>query len=287
MAIVEAIVLGVLLGLVYATLSVGFSLIWGTLDVINVSHGAFAILGAYLGYFANVNYGIDPVLALVGIVPLFFIIGVVLYEVLFRPLADRANEVAFASLVLAFGLAIALENAMVSVFSADPRILETGYTSETVSVFGISVTVGELIGAALALLTLVIVYVFLKQTYTGRAVLAVAQNDEGAALSGINERHVSRITFGIGLSTAAIAGVATVMFWSFSPDQHIGWMIFVFIATILGGVGSVIGVAIAGLLTGLIAELTATVVPFIWVEFILFVLLIGILVVKPEGLFQQ
>ncbi len=287
MAIVEAIVLGVLLGLVYATLSVGFSLVWGTLNVINVSHGAFAILGAYLGYFANVNYGIDPVLALVGIVPLFFIIGVLLYEVLFRPLAARATEVAFASLVLAFGLAIALENAMVTAFSADPRILQTGYTSETVGVAGIPVTIGELIGAALALSTLVIVYVFLKKTYTGRAVLAVAQNEEGAALSGINERQVSRITFGIGLATAAIAGVATVMFWSFSPDQHIGWMIFVFIATILGGVGSVIGVAVAGLLTGLIAELTATFVPYIWVEFVLFVLLIGILVIKPEGLFQQ
>lgn len=287
MAIIEALVLGVLLGLVYATLSVGFSLIWGTLDVIHVSHGAFAILAAYLGYTANEALGIDPILALLGIVPLFFGIGVALHELLFRPLAHRATEVAFASLVLTFGLAIALENLLVLQFSADPRVLKTGYTRDVVDVIGVPVTVGRILGAALALLTLLIVYLFLKRTYTGRAVLAVAQNKEGAALSGINERRVSAITFGIGLSTVAIAGVATVMFWSFSPSEHIHWMVFVFIVTILGGVGSVIGAATAGLITGLVFEFSALVVPFVWVDFVLFVLLIGLLVVKPEGLFQQ
>lgn len=287
MAIVEAVLLGVLLGLVYATLSVGFSLIWGTLDVIHVSHGAFAILAAYLAYTANESLGIDPVLALLGIVPLFFGLGVGLYELLFRPLAERAQEVAFVSLVLTFGLAIALENLLVVQFSADPRVLQTGYTREVVNVAGVPLTTGRLVGAGLAVLTLVVVYLFLKRTYTGRAVLAVAQNDQGAALSGINERRVSAITFGVGLATVAIAGVATVMFWSFSPSEHIHWMVFVFIVTILGGVGSVVGATTAGLITGLISELSALVVPFVWVDFILFGLLVGLLLVKPEGLFQQ
>ncbi|AGB17419.1 branched-chain amino acid ABC-type transport system, permease component [Halovivax ruber XH-70] len=287
MAVIEAIVLGTLLGLVYATLSVGFSLTWGTLDVIHVSHGAFVIFGAYLGYTAHASYGIDPVLALVAIVPLFFVIGVALYELLFRPLADRAREVAFASMVLSFGLAIAVENLLVVQFSADPRVLQTGYTRDVVNVLGVPVTTGRLVGAGLALLTLVIVFVFLKYTYTGRAVLAVAQNAEGAALSGIDERRVSAITFGLGLATAAIAGVATAMFWSFTPSEHLHWMVFVFIVTILGGVGSVVGAGVAGLLTGLVYELSALVVPFAWVDFVLFVLLVCLLVVKPEGLFQQ
>lgn len=287
MALLEAIVLGALLGLVYATLSVGFSLTWGALDVIHVSHGAFVVLAAYLGYVANESFGVDPVLALAGIVPLFFLLGVGLYELLFRPLAERAREVAFASLVLSFGLAIALENLLVVQFSADPRVLRTGYTRDVVNVVGVPVTTGRLVGAGLAVLTLVMVYAFLKHTYTGRAVLAVAQNPEGAALSGINERRVSAITFGLGLATAAIAGVATAMFWSFGPSEHLHWMVFVFIVTILGGVGSVVGAGVAGLLTGLVFELSALVVPFAWVDFVLFVLLVGLLVVKPEGLFQQ
>lgn len=286
MVLVEAAVLGILLGLVYATLSVGFSLIWGTLDVIHVSHGAFAMFAAYLGYTANESMGIDPILALVGIVPLFFILGVAMYELLIRQLARRTTEVAFASLVLTFGVAIALENLLVYQFSADPRVLRTGYTRDVVDVVGVPVTAGRLYGAGLAVLTLVIVALFLKRTYTGRAVLAVSQNKEGAALSGINERRVSGITFGIGLATVAIAGVATVMFWSFSPSEHIHWMVFVFIVTIFGGVGSVKGAVTAGLLTGLVFEFSALVVPFIWVDFVLFVLLIGLLVVKPEGLFE-
>ena len=286
MAVLAAVVLGTILGLVYATLGVGFSLTWGTLDLINVSHAAFAVLAAYLGYFADASYGVDPVLSLVGIVPAFFIIGITLQEGLFRPLARRANEVAFASLVLTFGLAIILENLMLVLFSADPRLLKTSYTSGPVDIFGVPVTGGRLVGAGLAVLTLVVLYVFLTRTYTGRAVRAVAQDADGAALSGINERRVSAITFGLGLATAGIAGVAASMYFPFAPSEHYAWLISVFLVTILGGVGSIIGAGIAGLVTGIVFELSALIVPFVWVRFVLFVLLIGLLVVRPEGIFQ-
>jgi branched-chain amino acid transport system permease protein len=287
MAIVEALVLGSILGLVYATLGVGFSLTWGTLNVINVSHAAFAVLAAYLGYFADATYGIDPVLALGGIVPAFFVTGVALQEGLFRPLAKRAEEFAFASLVLTFGLAIVLENLMVVVFSADPRLLRTEYTAMTFDILGVPVTGGRLVGAGLAVLTLVVLFVFLTRTYTGRAVRAVAQNAQGAAISGINERRVSAITFGLGLATAGVAGVAASMYFPFGPSEHYAWLISVFIVTILGGVGSILGAGVAGLITGLVFELSALVVPFAWVRFVLFVLLIGLLVVRPQGLLQQ
>lgn len=287
MAVTEALVLGFTLGLVYAVLGVGFSLTWGTLDIINVSHGAFAVLAAYLGYFANVNYGYDPVIALVGIVPGFFIVGIGLQEGVFRPLEKRAEEVAFASLVLTFGLAIVLENLMVVWFSADPRLLKTEYTSMTIDLLGIPVTGGRLVGASLAIVTLVSLFLFLTRTYTGRAVRAVSQNAEGAALSGIDEQRVSAITFGIGLATAGIAGVAASMFFPFAPSEHYAWLISVFIVTILGGVGSIVGAGVAGLVTGLVFEFSALIVPFEWVSFILFVLLIALLVVRPEGLFQQ
>jgi branched-chain amino acid transport system permease protein len=287
MAIVEAIVLGVILGLIYATLGVGFSLTWGTLNVINVSHAAFAVVAAYLGYFADATYGVDPVLALLGITPAFFLVGAALQEGLFRPLSERAEELAFSSLVLTFGLAIVIENLLVVFFSADPRLLKTDYTSVTVDVVGVPVTGGRLVGAALAVLTLVVLYVFLTRTYTGRAVRAVSENSAGAALSGINERRVSAITFGISLATAGIAGVAASMFFPFGPSEHYAWLISVFIVTIFGGVGSVVGAGIAGLITGLVFEFAALVVPFSWVRFVLFALLIGLLVVRPEGIFQR
>lgn len=289
MAVLEAVVLGVVLGLVYAVLGVGFSLTWGTLEVINVAHGAFAVLGAYLGYFAQATYGVDPVLALLGIAPAFFVMGVVLYEVVLRRLANRARDVAFASLVLTFGVAVALENVMVVAFSADPRVLQTGYTGQTVDVLGTPISGGRLVGSALAVVTLVAVALFLGRTYTGRAVRAVSQNADGAALSGIDERRVSALTFGLGIATAGVGGVAAAFFFPFGPSEHLAWMIPVFIVTILGGVGSVAGAAVAGLVTGLVFELSFSVVgvPFVWVKFVLFVLLIGLLVVRPQGLFRQ
>lgn len=287
MAVVEAVVLGTILGLVYATLGVGFSLTWGALDVINVSHGAFAVLAAYLGYFANTSYGIDPVLALLAITPAFFLVGVALQELLFRPLAARAEELAYASLVLTFGLAIVIENLMVVAFSADPRLLKTGYTSLTVDVAGVPVTGGRLLGAGLALVTLAVLYVFLSRTYTGRAVRAISENAEGAALSGIDERRVSAVTFGLALATAGVAGVAASMFFPFGPSEHYAWLISIFIVTIFGGVGSIVGAGVAGLLTGLIFEFAAIVVPFSWVPFVLFTLLIALLVLRPEGIFSR
>ena len=287
MAILEAIVLGTILGLVYATLGVGFSLTWGTLDTINVAHAAFAVFGAYLGYFANTMYGIDPALALLGIIPAFFAIGAALQEGLFRPLAKRAEDLPYASLVLTFGLAIILENVMVVLFSADPRLLKTGYTSLTVNIAGVPVTGGRLVGAGLALVTLVVLYGFLTRTYTGRAVRAVSENSKGAAISGINERRVSAITCGLALATAGVAGVAASMFFPFNPSEHYAWLIYIFIVTIFGGVGSIVGAGIAGLIAGLIFELAAIVVPFSWVQFVLFVLLISLLVVRPEGIYQQ
>lgn len=287
MAVIEALVLGTILGLVYATLGVGFSLTWGTLDLINVSHAAFAVLAAYIGYFADQSYGIDPALSLVGIVPAFFVVGLALQEGLFRPLARRAEEVAFASLVLTFGIAIVLENLMVVAFSADPRLLRTDYTASPVDVLGVPVTGGRLVGAGLAVLTLVVLYLFLTRTYTGRAVRAVAQNSEGAALSGIDERRVSAITFGLGLATAGVAGVAASMYFPFGPSEHYAWLISVFLVTILGGVGSIVGAGVAGLVTGIVFELSAIVVPFALVRLVLFVLLIGLLVVRPEGIFQR
>jgi branched-chain amino acid transport system permease protein len=157
----------------------------------------------------------------------------------------------------------------------------------TVDILGVPVTGGRLVGAGLAVLTLLVLYLFLRRTYTGTAVRAVTQDSDGAALTGINERRVSAITFGLGLATAGVAGVAAAMYFPFGPSEHYSWLISVFIVTILGGVGSIVGAAIAGLVTGLVFELSAIFVPFSWVRFVLFSLLIGLLVVRPEGLFKR
>lgn len=289
MAVLDAIVAGLLVGIVFALLAVGFTLTWGSIDVINISHAAFGVLGAYLGYFAHTRFGVDPLLSLVVIVPLFFVIGYAFYEVLIRRLIARtgdAEERAFASLVLTLGLMFAIENSMVSLFSADPRLVRTSYTESTVRVLDIPIPSGRLVGGVLALLTLVAIYLFLTRTYVGRSVRAVSEQPEGAMLCGIDRHRVSGITFGIGLSTAGIGGVALSLFYSFDPATQLSWLVNVFLVTVFGGIGSVVGSTIAGGFTGLVTEFSALVLPFEFVDLVLFGILFVILLFRPEGLIQ-
>lgn len=286
MAILNAIIAGAFVGLAFAVLAVGFTLLWGTIDVINVSHAAFGVLGAYLGYFANTELGIDPLLALIGIVPAFFIIGYGFYAILIRRLIARTEDVAFASLVLTLGLMFALENSMVSIFSPDPRITKTPYTAVTYHFAGTPIPGGRLVGAALAVVTIAAVYLFLTQTYTGRAVRAVAENPDGAALCGIDRHRVSGITSGIAHATAGIGGVGLSLFYSFDPASQLSWLVNVFLVTVFGGIGSVIGSGVAGLFTGLVTEFSALALPFAYVDMVLFGILFIILLVRPEGLIQ-
>jgi branched-chain amino acid transport system permease protein len=286
MAVLDAVIAGLFVGLAFATLAIGFSLLWGAVDVINVSHAAFGVLGAYLGYYANTRFGVDPLLALVVIVPLFFAVGYAFYAVLIRRLIAQTEDVSFASLVVTLGLMFALENSMLGVFSPDPRITKTPYTAVTYYLAGTPIQGGRLVGAILAVVTIVAVYLFLTRTYTGRAVRAVAEDSEGAALCGIDRHRVSGITSGIAYATAGIGGVGLSLFYSFDPSSQLSWLVNVFLVTVFGGVGSVIGSGIAGIFTGLITEFSALVLPFAYVDLVLFGFLFIILLVRPEGLVQ-
>ncbi|MGI8859289.1 MAG: branched-chain amino acid ABC transporter permease [Rubrobacteraceae bacterium] len=285
--LVQGIVSGLFVGFAYAILGVGFSLAWGAGGVINVSHTAFAVLAAYLGYYANDLLGLDPLVALVGIVPAFFLIGVGFHGLLVRPLFARTRNPELASLVLTFGVATVLANAMVELFSADPRMLDTPYTETTLRLAGVSVPGGQAVAAALAVVVLVTVYIFLHHTYTGRAVRAVQQEREGAALSGINTGLVNAVTFGLAFATAGAAGVALSLVYSFGPTSYLAWLTFMFLVVIFGGVGSATGAGVAGLAAGLVVGVSGVFVAYAWVNLVLFVFLVLVLLVRPQGLFPR
>lgn len=237
--LLQAVVSGLLVGLTYAILGVGFSLTWGALGVINISHSALAVLSAYLGYFAFQMFKLDPILSLVGIVPIFFFLGVLINITLIRALSKKIRHIGFASMILTFGLTIALENLMVEIFSADPRVLKTGYLMTSYKIGQIYISGGYMVAMLLSVVTLFVVYIFLYHTYTGKAVRAYEQEPEGAALSGINTSKVGSITAGIAFSSAAVAGIALSMIYPFEPPIHLHWLIILFLVVILGGVGSV------------------------------------------------
>jgi len=282
--ILQSIISGILLGGIYALLSVGFGLTWGTMKVLNISHAVFAVLGAFIAYWLLVKGGLDPLLSLPLLVLLLFFIGGIFYRLVIRPVT-KAKDIIMASMVATFGVAIVVENVMSYFWRPDPRILKPSYTGTSFFIGEMAISKGPLIGFAMAMIAIALLYSFLNHTYTGKAVQATWQNPMGAALVGINPGHVSLITFGLSIASAGAAGVAMALIYAFYPSVQSVWTLFVFLVTIVGGVGSVIGTGLAGLLIGFIIGVSAAFLPFVWVNVLLFALLLAILLFKPEGLF--
>jgi branched-chain amino acid transport system permease protein len=276
----------VLTGSVYALLGAGFSLTWGVTHVINITHTALAVLAAYAAYWL-VAAGVDPVVGLGVIVPGFFLIGVGLYQGVIRAAARRASDLVLASMVLTFGLASALENLMGAVWGHGPRVLNLPYTGQALRLAGVSLPISHLIGSGMAVVTIALLYLFLYRTYPGKAVRAVWQNRDGAALCAINIRQVTAMTYGLAIASAGVAGVAMALIYSFTPAAHLSWLVFVFLVVITGGVGSLAGAAVAGLIVGILTSLSMLIVPFAWSPFVLFTVLVILLLWRPTGLLQR
>lgn len=283
--ILQSIVSGLLMGGIFALLGVGFSLTWGVMKVINIAHAAFGIFGAYLAYWGMTLYGVDPVVSLLLTTPFLFAAGIVIYRLLIQPIT-RARDVVVASMILTFGLAIVLENIMLFAWSPDERLITTGYSTKALFIGDIIIKVSSLVGFLLSLLGIAAIYFFLHHTHTGKAVRATWQEPEGAALQGINLQRVSMITFGLAIASAGAGGVTMAYLYSFNPPAHNVWLIFLFLVVILGGVGSVLGSAAAGLIIGLIIGLCSAFFPQEWINVLLFALLMVILLIKPQGLFR-
>lgn len=284
--LLQSLLSGVFLGGIFALLTVGFTLSWGIMKVLNLSHAVFAVLAAYISYWLLRGTGLDPLFSLVPIVVLFFLGGTILYRFLIAPLG-RARDIPMASTVLTFGLAIVVENSMAYVWKPDARVLKTAYIGASFPLGELLVPLGPLLGFLLALAGIGLIYLFLHNTYTGKAVQATWQDPEGAALVGISLGRVSVITFGLALASAGAAGVALAFLYTFYPTVHYIWLLFVFLVAILGGVGSVVGALAGGLVIGFIFAMAATFIPFVWVNAILFALLLLILLVRPRGLFRM
>jgi branched-chain amino acid transport system permease protein len=282
----QALATGLLTGSVYALLGAGFSLIWGVAHVINVAHAALAVGAAYAVY-ALATRGVDPLASLAIVVPLFFLLGVGFHEAVIRPAARRAGDLVLVSMVLTFGLAAALENALAAVWGPGPRVVNVAYTGQAIRLGVLALPVPHVAGAGLAAVTITALYLFLHKTFPGKAVRAVWQNRDGAALCAVNLRQVTSLTYGLAIASAGVAGVALALIYSFSPATHLMWLVFVFLVVIVGGVGSLVGAVVAGMLVGALTNLATLVIPFAWAPFLLFASLGVLLLWRPTGLFRR
>lgn len=275
-----------MMGSVYALLGIGFSLSWGVMKVINISHAAFGLLAAFLAYSLLQWLGIDPVLSVVICTPFLFLMACFIYRFLIAPVT-QAKEMIVSSMILTFGIAIILENLMLLIWSPDPRVLTTSYTSKVLVLGPFYFQYPRLAGFLMAVIGVLVIQFFLKKTYTGKAVRAAWQQPEAAQLYGVNLTRISMITFGLAVASAGAGGISMAFLYTFDPHTHNLWLIYLFLVVIVGGVGNVLGTALAGLIVGVITGLSLAFLPYQWVNLLTFGLLMIILIFRPQGLFQS
>ncbi len=273
----QSLLSGIFVGGLYGLMGLGLSLSWGYLRLINLAHFALVFLGAYLTYQLAGVAGMHPILAMMLIVPAFFLLGVVM-QMLFQ----RFSVGEFASLLVTFGLTVIIESLIQWLWTADYRRLqlEGGTASLRLGPLFIPVTEGLMLLVAVALSGAT--WAGLRFTYIGKAMRASAENPEIAAAFGVDHRRLALVISGIGAAYAGVAGAFIAMIYTLFPAQIFAWMGVIFAVVILGGLGNPLGVLAAGLTIGIAESLTMAVTEPAWAPLVSFTLLILVLVLRPH-----
>jgi branched-chain amino acid transport system permease protein len=278
----QATLYGLLQGGLLALVAVGFSLVWGVMNVVNLAHGAFVLGGAYLALELRELVGLDPFLSMVPCALALFAVGYAIQRGLVNLVV---NGPIFITLLLTFGLELVLVNLLRVLFTADHQSIPTGYAEDPFVLPGdIRIPKGRLLAALLAVaLTVALVYL-MRRTRTGLAILATGMDRGAARLMGIKARHVYALTFGIAAAMAGAAGAAVGAVSTFSPADAGRFTLFSFVAAVLGGLGNMWGALYGGLLLGLVQSWGGQLLPGTLVNAVAFVVLVVVLAIRPEGI---
>lgn len=281
--LLQTVVLGLLLGGLYALLAAGLTLYFGIMRVVMIAHSAFLILAAYLAWFFHQETGLDPLLTLLVTVPLFFGVGVLMQRLLLARL--RPATLTMMSVLLTFAIALTIEGMLGFIWSGTQRRIQLGYSSASVELFGAFIPVVKLVAFGLAALSLAALYVLLKKSRFGQALRATIQHKDAAQLVGIDTDRVAGFGFGLGLATAAIGGTALSLDSTIYPSLHWQWIGPLMAIIVVGGLGSIPGAAIASILLGMGQSLLQLPLGTTWAQTVFYVALFATLLIRPQGFF--
>jgi branched-chain amino acid transport system permease protein len=279
--VAQVLINALVLGCLYACIAIGFSLVWGVLNVINLIHGSFIVLGSYLAWGLYQSLKIPPWYVLIVAAPLFFVLGHLLQRLLLNRVITAPVLV---TLTLTFGLDLILNNAMIYFFKADYRKLTLNPPIGSVSLFDVVVPVDRLIATASALALTLVLYLVLRRLRVGRAIVAVRLDRDAAVLMGVDVKSIYAIAFGLGAALAGCAGVLMALIFPISPLTSSTFLGKAFVVCVLGGLGSVSGALAGGLLLALVEGVGSATIGPAHATTVSFALLIVFLIVRPQGL---
>jgi branched-chain amino acid transport system permease protein len=284
--LINAIVAGLLLGGFYAAVTVGISIAFGILDIVNIAHPAFIILGSYIAYIINQTFGVDPILISIAVLPAFYLLGSAVYQVYYVSFEQRGQD-ALRGLAFFFGLLFVTEVMLILVFGVDYRYVSASYTDHAYRFGQFSIPMRMLIPCMLSLIMLALLQVFLTRTFTGRAIMAVSQDQLALRLMAADPVRIKRIAFSISIATAALAGACLIVIQPVEPSVGREYIGRVFAICVLGGLGSLPGTLIAAMLLGIVESITATFYGPSWAPAVSFGFLLLTLAFRPSGLFGR
>ena len=281
--LINAIVSGLLLGGFYAAVSVGIAISFGLLDIVNIAHPAFILLGSYAAFIGNTVFGIDPILAAVIALPLFYLLGMLAYQVYYVAF-ERRDDQSLRGLSFFFGLLFITEVALVLTFGVDYRTVQANYIGPSISLGLFDLPLRLLVPFLVAMAMVMAFQLFLSHTFIGRAVQAVAQDQGALRLMAADPVKIKRIAFGLSIATAALAGACLIIIQPVEPSIGREYIGRVFAIVVLGGLGSFPGMVIAAMTLGIAESLTATFFGPSWAPAVAFGILLITLAVRPSGI---
>jgi branched-chain amino acid transport system permease protein len=280
----DAVVLGVLLGCFYAAVSIGLSISFGLLDVPQVAHPAFLVLASYGVFLLNDSYDIDPLLAGLIITPVFFVLGLVTYRIYYETFERRGSDAAVRGIAFFFGVAFIIEVLIIMQFGVDQRSVTASYIGKAWRIGDLRIPVRQLVAFAVAVGLTGLLAVYLSKTFMGRAIRAVAQDEEGLRLMGANPVRIKQIAFGIATAVLGLAGALLIIVAPVDPTLDRVYIGRTFCVVVMAGLGSISGTLIASIILGVAESVVLTLFGASWAPAISFGLLLGVLAVRPQGL---
>jgi len=279
--LIPAILNGLLTGAVYALIALGLTLVYGVLHIINFAHGALLTAAMFAAFFAY-RFGIDPYVAIFLLAPVFFVVGYALQRFIIGPASHGDDR---NMLLVTLGIAVVIENALLYAFRADTRTIDVSYAFQSID-FGVTfLAVPRLIGFAAVFIVALALWLIMSFTDTGRAIRAVAKEKLGAELAGIDVAHVYAVTFGLGTACVAIAACLLIPSYYVNPTAGNAFVLVAFTIVVLGGMGSVPGALIGGMVVGVVESLSSLFLGDSLGQVGIFLIFIAVLLVRPSGLF--
>ncbi len=280
----DAVVLGVLLGCFYAAVSIGLSISFGLLDVPHMAHPALLVLASYGVYFLNDSYDIDPLVAGVMIAPLFFLLGMITYRLYYETFERRGSDANVRGIAFFFGVALIIEVLIILQFGVDQRSVTASYIGKAWRFGDLRIPIRQLVAFAVALGLTVLLATYLSKTFMGRAIRAVAQDEEGLRLMGANPVRIKQFAFGIATAVLGVAGALLIVVAPVEPTLDRVYIGRTFCVVVLAGLGSISGTLIAAIILGVSESVVLTTFGASWAPAISFALLLAVLAVRPQGL---